>query len=466
MTKGWELAGRVKPTNRQLAWQETEFYALISYGLPVFTGKQYGDGFAPPSMFWPEDMNVDSWCRTVKAAGMNGIVFTCKHYDGFCLWPTKMTDYSIANSNWLDGEGDLVRLVSSACRRHGLKFGIYISPWDRHEKSYGKGKAYDDFFCGCLEELLTSYGDVFCVWLDGQIGANEIKKQDHDWSRYYKLIRELAPEAVISFRGPDVRWCGNESGHTRNEEWSVVPAYLGVLDDGSELPCTHKKSVNLLSNDIGGRKTIKDDEFFIWYPNEVSVPMRSHWFYDEEDKYSVKTKDKLLNLYFRTVGNNSALMLGLSPNKRGVLDETDTQILTALGYDLKIYFGYNLLTNAKIDASSSFSDDCKPEYSKSITDSECWRPALTDKKPVLSIQLNNEELFDKIVLCERILNGQHIEEFEIQVLNEKKKWKTVYSGTTVGYKKICCIDPVRTDQLRIVFKSFRGFFELNKLQLN
>lgn len=458
------LANAAKPSSRQIKWQETEFYGLISYGLPVFTGKQYGDGFTPPAVFWPEDMDTDSWCDTAKKAGMKGLVFTCKHYDGFCLWPTEYTDYSIKNSNWMDGEGDMVKLVADSCRKYGLKFGIYLTPWDRHEKTYGEGKAYDDFFCGLLTELLTNYGDVFCVWLDGICGADETAVQEHDWGRYYKLIRELAPDAVISFRGPDVRWCGNESGVTRNDEWSPLPAWMGVYEDGTSEPAPKKHKDSYMQLDIGSRKAIRGEEKFLWYPCEVSLPMRSHWFFDEEDKYSVKTKDKLLKYYYNSVGNNSCLMLGLSPNKRGVLDDTDSQILCALGYDLKMFFGTNILeTGIKITASSNGSDT--DELTEPSMDSY-WSPDKTDKKPELVFELGDDDVFDKIVLSENIADGQRVEAFEVFILNEKGKWKSVYEGGSIGYKRICPLKPTKTKGVKIVFTEFRDTPQISHVILN
>ena len=185
MDRTYQLANTAKPSQRQLEWQKTEFYGLVSYGLPVFTSGKYGGGYTSPSVFWPENINVDSWCELAKNAGMRGLVLTCKHYDGFCLWPTAHTSYSVKSSNWLDGNGDLVRIVSDACRKYGLKFGVYIAPWDMHEKTYGTGKAYDDYFCNLLTELLTDYGDVFCVWLDGICGSGETRRQQYDWGRYY-----------------------------------------------------------------------------------------------------------------------------------------------------------------------------------------------------------------------------------------------------------------------------------------
>lgn len=464
MDKTYLLANASRPSGRQIKWQETEFYALISYGLPVFTGKQYGDGFTPPAVFWPEDMDTDSWCDTVKKSGMKGIVFTCKHYDGFCLWPTEYSDYSIKNSNWMDGKGDMVKLVADSCRKFGLKFGVYLAPWDRHEKTYGAGKAYDDFFCGLLKELLTKYGDVFCVWLDGICGADEAHIQNYDWGRYYKLIRELQPEAVISFRGPDVRWGGNESGVTRKEEWSPVPAWMGVYEDGTSASAPKKHKDCYMQLDLGSRKAIKGEKSFLWYPCEVSLPMRSHWFHDEEDKFSVKTKDKLLKLYYNTVGNNSCLMLGLSPNKRGVLDETDTQILCALGYDLRMMFGSNLLeTDIELSASGGV-DSVRNVISENMQ--SYWMSSEKDKKPEIEIKLGEDNVFDKLVLCENIANGQRVEAFEVYALNEKGKWKLLFEGGSIGYKRICSLKPTRTQALKIVFTQFRDIPQISHIILN
>ena len=466
MDKAYLFANFAKPTPRQIEWQKTEFYALISYGLPVFTSAKYGGGFTPPTVFCPENIDTDSWCELAQKVGMKAVVLTCKHYDGFCLWPTAFTDYSVKNSNWLEGQGDVVRMVADSCRKYGLKFGVYIAPWDMHEPTYGKGKAYDDYFCNLLTELLTHYGDIFCVWLDGICGSGETKVQEYDWGRYYKLIRSLAPDAVISFMGPDVRWNGNENGVTRAEEWSPVPAYHGINEDGTSEPSRSKKPGNVMSLDIGSRKAIKNEEKFIWYPCEVSLPMRKHWFFDEEDKYTVKTKDKLLKLYFNTVGNNSCLMLGLSPNKHGVIEDVDTQILTAFGKDLMMIFSGNIVDARASLRASSADGASTAEHLKNPEMTAFWRPAADDKQPELLIEFETEELFDKIVLSENIVNGQHIEAFTIYNLNEKNKWKPLFKGTSVGYKRICSIKPIRCKALRIVFEKYRDFFELSYVQVN
>ncbi len=465
--KPYEKAALVKPTERQLNWQKMEFYALISYGMPPFTGKQYGDGFTPATVFWPEDLNVEEWVLAAKSAGMKGLVLTCKHYDGFCLWPTAYTDYSLKYSNWKDGEGDIVKEVSECCKKHGLKFGVYIAPWDRHEPSYGKGKEYDDFFMNLLRELLTNYGDIFCVWLDAVCGSNEQHVQDYDWAAYYALIRELQPDAAICFRGPDVRWIGNERGVTRESEWSVVPAHMGVREDGTSPAAKSKKSKGFMDLDIGSRKAIKNEDEFIWYPAECSVPIRDHWFHVADDKYGIKTKDKLLKLYYNTVGGNANLMLGLAPDKRGHLDETDLQVLSALGHDLKLYFGYNLAQrDGTVSASSEYSKEFKAENCISDDEFLFWKPADYDKKPFVEIELNEADLFDKVVIMENIRNGQHIEEFEVSYLNEKGKWKKCAEGTVVGYKKICCLKPTKAKKVRITFIEYRAPVEILQISLN
>lgn len=468
MSKGYANTVNIVPSERQIKWQQTEFYGLISYGMPVFTGKQYGDGFTPPSMFWPEDMNTDSWCALAKIAGMKGLVLTCKHYDGFCLWPTKHTDYSVKYSNWLEGNGDLVRMLSDSCRKYGLKFGIYLAPWDRHESTYGNGKEYDDFFCGLLTELLTDYGDIFCVWLDAVCGENESRIQQYDWARYYSLVRELQPDAVISFRGPDVRWSGNEKGVTRNDEWSVVPAHIGVGENGLSVPSASKRHSLMYDRDIGSRKAIKKETEFIWYPCEVSVPMRTHWFFEEDDKYSIKTKDKLLKLYYNSVGNNSCLMLGLSPNKRGEIDDTDTQILTALGCDLKLYFGFNLLTRSNSPKSSSFFSDRTKAANVINSDLDTyWRPADNDRKPFIEFDISEDEFFDKIIISENISHGQHIEKLDVYCFDaDRKKWKKVASCGTVGYKRILNIKPAKYTAVKFVVKEYRDFFEISHISVN
>lgn len=219
----------ITPSPRQLAWQQLEFYAFFHFGINTFTNREWGDGSENPALFDPDALDADQWVQAVKKAGMRAVILTCKHHDGFCLWPSAFTDHSVKNSPWKNGQGDMVREVSDACRRHGLKFGVYLSPWDRHDSRYGTGKAYDDYYVDQLTELATNYGELFCFWFDGACGEGKNgKKQSYDWLRYYATVRRLQPDAVISVCGPDVRWCGNEAGVCRSSEWSVVPLPCGI----------------------------------------------------------------------------------------------------------------------------------------------------------------------------------------------------------------------------------------------
>ena len=218
---------QIKPSKRQLEHQTLEFYAFVHFTVNTFTDKEWGDGTESPEIFNPEKFNPEQWVTAIKSAGMKGLILTCKHHDGFCLWPSKFTDYTIANSPFQNGKGDIVRDTALACKKHGIKFGVYLSPWDRNSKLYGKGKEYDDFFCNQLTELLSDYGDIFSVWFDGACGEGPNgKKQFYDFERYYEVIRELQPEACISVCGPDVRWCGNEAGHCRKAEWAMLKSQI------------------------------------------------------------------------------------------------------------------------------------------------------------------------------------------------------------------------------------------------
>ena len=214
----------VRPSERQIAYEDLEFTGFLHFTVNTFTGREWGDGTEREEIFDPAELDASQWARTLKAAGMKGVILTCKHHDGFCLWPSRYTAHSVASSKYKGGKGDIVRELSDACRTYGLRFGVYLSPWDRNCALYGQGKAYDDYFVNQLTELLTNYGKIFCVWFDGACGEGPNgKKQVYDWDRYFRTIRELQPEAVISVCGPDVRWCGNEAGDTREAEWSVVP---------------------------------------------------------------------------------------------------------------------------------------------------------------------------------------------------------------------------------------------------
>lgn len=456
---GIQNASRVTPSPRQLKWQKYEYYCLLSFGMNTIKNVEWGDGFAVPESFWIENLNTDDWAKYVSDAGMSAIVFTAKHFDGFCLWQTEMTDYSVKNCpNWREGKGDLVADLANSCRKYGLGFGLYVSPWDRHETSYGKGKAYDDFFCGLLTELLTKYGDIFCVWFDPRVGTGvNGTEQKFDMQRYYDTVHALQPNCVIGGMGPDLRWQGNAKFTPRKSEWSVVPSRL--FEGGG-------KKLNFGDPDLGSEKIIAKEENLIWYPLEVSIPLRDHWFYHKDDDYSAKTKDRLWKLYMGSVGSNGALMLGICPDANGKFHETDTSILQSFARDLKLHFSYNLLKEkGSITASSTLSELYRVENLME-DDEHFWRAEESDKTPSFTIRFEEPELFDKLTIRENIRNGQRVEKFEIFIMDKKGKKRSVFKGTTIGNKKICPVNTVRADEILVVFEKYREKPEILSVSLN
>lgn len=460
--KSYEIASQIKPTERQLKWQNMEFYAIVYYGMNTFTVREIGDGFAVPEMFCPENIDTDEWANSVKEGGMSGLILTAKHYDGFCNWQTETTDYSVRSSNWLGGKGDLVKLVELSARKAGLKFGLYYPIWDRHEKSF-KTAEYNEYLKKQITELTTLYGELFEIIIDDRCDEN--LTVDIDYGAIYRIIRTNQPDCAITFRGPDGRWVGNSRAVTRTEEWSCVPANYAYDEDGSNPLSKRMKKIGQMENDIGSRKFIKKETEFRWAPCEVNYHMRPHWFYRKDDDMLAKTKDKILAMYIKTVGSNSNLMLGIAPDKSGHLHEQEIQILSATGHDLSVIYGYNLLKECSVSASSQLSGLYKAENVAKDDDS-FWSAAEKDKKPELIITFDNNEMFDKVVLSENIRNGQKIEKFTVYFENEKGKWKKFGEGTVIGHKKICTYKPTESKRIKIVFEKYRNTPEIRYIQAN
>jgi alpha-L-fucosidase len=331
-------AASVVPSARQWEWQKTEFYGFIHFGMNTMTDREWGLGHEDPRLFDPIAVDTDQWVAAAAAAGMRGLILTCKHHDGFALWPSAHSAHTVAASPWRDGQGDLVAEVAASCRRAGLKFGVYLSPWDRTEASYGSGDAYDDFFVAQLTELLTGYGDIFSVWFDGANGEGpDGRRQLYDWDRYYALVRDLQPDAVISVCGPDVRWCGNEAGHTRADEWSVVPHELRSaertaeasqkVDDGE-----FSRAVRSDTEDLGSREALAGYRGeCVWYPAEVNTSIRPGWFHHPAEDDAVRTAEELFTLWRRAVGGNATFLLNVPPAADGRLGAPDVTALVGLG---------------------------------------------------------------------------------------------------------------------------------------
>lgn len=461
MSDSYKIAAKVVPSERQLKWQEVEFYAFCHFGMNTFTGKEWGDGQTPPEVFHPTDFDAEQWAKAVKSAGMRGLILTCKHHDGFCLWPSAYTEYSVKNSPFRDGQGDVVREVADACKKYGLKFGVYLSPWDRHEPTYGQGEPYNTYYKNQLRELLTNYGELFCIWLDGACGEGKNgKKQKYDWQSYYTVMRELQPNAAICVSGPDVRWIGNEAGVCRKAEWSVVPSWLSINEyvaehsqkaDDKKFAKTH----NAMVLDLGSRKAIANETDFIWYPAEVDVSIRPGWFYHAAEDGKVKSLDKLFKIYLNSVGGNASLLLNIPPDTTGRIPQVDALTLDAFGRMLGREFPVDLLQGARACATSEL-DSEHGASSVLENNGSFWQSALDEECPELVLDFGTETAFDSLILQENIRTGQQIEAFDIAV-QKGNRWKRIGKYTIIGYKRICRFKKTyHTRKIRIRIRSHRG----------
>lgn len=456
--QSYELAAEIVPSKRQLEWQKLEMYAFCHFGTNTFTNKEWGDGKTSPALFNPVKLDARQWAREIKNAGLKAIILTCKHHDGFCLWQTKYTDYSVKNSPYKNGKGDIVKEVSDACREYGLKFGVYLSPWDRHEKSYGSGREYDEYFKNQLCELAENYGEIFCFWFDGACGEGPNgKKQVYNWNEYFALVRELQPNAVLSICGTDVRWVGNEAGKSRKSEWSVVPAFTGdqkytaehsqQADDKS-----FARKVKGTAEDLGSRVAIEGIKDFIWYPAETDVSIRPGWFYHKSQDFQVKSVKKLMEIYWGSVGGNSSLLLNIPPDRNGLLSKYDVRVLRKFGAELQKEFSENLALNGSISVSSSVDDIHSGEYI--LNDDGYWQCGTDDKEPEIVIDFGKRVTADKVVLRENIATGQQIESFDIYV-DKGNGFEKIVNSTVIGAKRICRFKKCSFSKLKISITSYR-----------
>lgn len=452
---------RVTPSPRQLRYQETEFYAFFHFGMNTFSNREWGNGKECPKDFYPAEMDAEQWINAIKAAGMKGAILTCKHHDGFCLWPSRYTSHSIKNSPYQNGKGDIVREVSEACRRHGLKFGIYLSPWDRNQSCYGTGKEYDDYYIAQLTELLTGYGPVFSVWLDGACGEGKNgKKQRYDWERYYACVRKYQPDACISVCGPDIRWCGNEAGDVRESEWSVVPARLALaesIQDKSQQSDDEEFRKRKLSSDmedLGSRKVLEGEEDLIWYPAEVNTSIRPGWFYHQAEDAKVKSLEELIHIYCGSVGGNGMFLLNIPPMPNGRIHENDVNRLKEFGRWKEQTFAVNLVNDAEIYADTQVENHPVTNLCTEILE-KWYQPTNEKKSAEITVRLKKALPLSYLVLQEAIQFSQRVEAFEVYTYQEDAYVK-IYDGTVIGYKKIISISGVHTEKVKIVIKESRG----------
>ena len=444
---------QVVPSPRQLALQQMEFYAFVHFTVNTFTDKEWGDGTESPAVFNPAKLDAEQWAAAIRDAGMKGLILTCKHHDGFCLWPSKHTAHSVAASPWKNGQGDVVAEVAAACRKYGLKFGVYLSPWDRNQPLYGTGKAYDDYFIAQLTELLTNYGDICTVWFDGACGEGPNgKKQYYDWERYYAVIRALQPGACIHVCGPDIRWCGNEAGDTREAEWSVVPrrtadtekvASASQQSDDAEF---RQRTISAGDRDLGSREILRDENDLIWYPAEVNTSIRPGWFWHESENDQVRPLAKLIDIYEKSVGGNATFLLNIPPTDEGLFHENDVARLHELGEYIRRSYADNLAERAAITAAPA--EEGHPIASVLARDDAYYIPAEKDGTAEIILRWEEAQVIRRVVLQEQILLSQRVEKYAIDILADGA-WQEAYQGTVIGYKRIAVLDVSPTTALRI-----------------
>lgn len=419
-----DLYTSIVPNRRQLIIQEMKYYAFIHYGVNTFTNREWGNGKESETIFNPKKQNTDQWCKAISDAGMKGVILTCKHHDGFCLWPTKTTEHSIKNSPYKNGKGDVVREVSESCKKYGLKFGVYLSPWDRNAKCYGT-PAYNDFYIEQLTELLTDYGDIFMLWLDGACGARADGQpvQKYDFERIWSTAVKLQPDIVMSGCAPDVRWIGNESGKTRESEWNVVPKFeydqqniAANCQTDDDMRKFQKRCQDVMLPDMGSREFLSNYDEFMWYPAEVDVSIRLGWFFHPMQRLTLKSLNHLMKIYYHSAGNNSLMLLNIPPNKNGLFAKSDVKRLEEMGRWLRKEDELVIR-----DA----------EYKKS---EDGFTVTLTF--PMQSV--------DRIRIAEDTTKSQRVERFEIHANGRK-----IFDGTIIGFSRIAVFEPVVTDKITV-----------------
>ena len=430
------------PTERQLRWSEMEFYGFLHFTVNTFTDREWGEGDEDEKVFNPTDFDADQIVQTAKEAGMTGLILTAKHHDGFCLWPSQYTEHSVKHSPWKDGQGDVVKEISSACRRHGLKFGVYLSPWDRNHKDYARPE-YISYYRNQLRELLTQYGDIFTVWFDGANGgtgyyggAREKRQIDnrvyYDWDNTWKIVRELMPNAVMfSDGGPDYRWVGNERGMAGDPCWATIDT-KGRYPGG--------RSEGLTSGERPGNA---------WMPPECDVSIRPGWFYHAAEDARVKTPKQLLDIYYKSVGRGACLNLNLPPDRRGRINDHDIQSLREFRRILDATFAVNLAQPAKFSASNARVGKLfAPENLVSGKRDRYWSTENAVLTPELTVEFPAPVTFNVVSLGEYLPLGQRIDAFALDQWKDGQ-WVEFARGTSIGHKRLIRGEPVTTGKLRL-----------------
>ncbi len=433
------------PSARQLRWHAMEFYGFLHFSINTFTDKEWGYGDESPSLFNPTDFDADQIVRTAAAAGMKGLILTAKHHDGFSLWPSKYTEHSVKNSPWRNGRGDVVKEISSACRKYGLKFGIYLSPWDRNHKDYGRPE-YLNYFRNQLRELLTSYGPVFEIFFDGANGgdgyyggARETRRIDrdtyYDWLTTWNLVRTLQPDACLfSDAGPDVRWVGNERGVAGDPLWSTL--------NKDDFAPGRADEARLNRGDRPGSH---------WVPAECDVSIRPGWFYHPAEDSKVKSGATLVDLYYASVGRGGSFLLNLAPDRRGQIPDADVKSLREFRRILDATFRKDYAQGAFVSASNTRGQGDRRFSPRNVIDHRRDTYWTTDDQittPELIIDLRREQTFNVVRVREYLPLGQRVEAFAVDVWKDNE-WHEFARGTSIGNSKLVRGKPVTTTKVRL-----------------
>ena len=442
------VKSRVIPTSNQIVYQRQKVIGFVHFGMNTFTDKEWGYGDENPQNFNPQKLDAEQWAIAAKEGGLKELILVAKHHDGFCLWPSKYTEHSIKNSPYKGGKGDIVKEFVDACRKQGLKIGLYLSPWDRNHKDYGK-QEYIAYYRNQLNELLTNYGEIAEIWFDGANGgdgfyggANETRKIDratyYDWPTTIALAKKLQPNLLIfSDAGPDIHWIGNENGFAGETFWSTI--------DDSKLVIGNSDMNYLNSGDPNGNK---------WIVGQCDVSIRPGWFYHSKEDSLVKTPQQLFDIYLKSVGRNSVLLINIPPNKDGLFSKIDIENLKGLNRIIQNTFERNLATGKTITASNTSSNSkvFAPENLVDNNSSTIWTTKDNCLSAEININLGSSTQFDIIELNEAIEYGQRISKFQV-LAKIDGIWTPITSGTTIGLSRLLKFDPIIADGIKITVES-------------
>lgn len=443
------------PTERQLRWHETELFALVCFGPNTFLGQEWGYGDVDPKIFHPAKFDARQIAGTLKKGELKGLIFVCKHHDGFCMWPTKTTDYNISRSPWKNGKGDMVKEFSDAAREFGMRFGVYCSPWDRNHAKYGTAE-YLPLYYEQLHELLTQYGPIFETWFDGANGGDGYyggarcrRKIDrstyYKWSETWKFVYSLQPySAIFGDIGPDCRWVGNERGYAAEDCWATYTP-RGISDPdkpGNGDSCNH----------IDGPSGTRNGKY--WLPPECDFPLGRGWYWSKRSKGTIKKPAKLMDIYFHSVGKGGGMNIGVAPNTDGVLPEEDCESLARFGVALREMYSKNFAEGAIVTASALRKEDKnggKCYIPANVVDGDrysYWAPEDSVKVAELVLHFPQPVAFDVVRLRENIKLGQRVDAFAIDVW-QNHAWKSYSKGKSIGANRLVHGEKITTDRVRL-----------------